>query len=45
MSLYTVWVEGVEVNNYYLNKSDADKLATVFIDDNYENVIVEEIKL
>ena len=41
--LYTVWVGGMEVNDHYLNKEKADALAQEYIDDDYDDVIVEEI--
>ena len=40
---YTVWVGGVEVNDYLLSKEDAVKLAQEYKDDGY-NTIIEEVK-
>jgi hypothetical protein len=45
MITYTVWVGGVEVNPGYLNKVDADRLATVWRESDYDDVIVEEVTL
>ena len=42
--LFTVWVGGVEVNDYYLSRDKAYKLAQEYIDDGYDDVIVEEVK-
>ena len=40
---YTVWVGGVEVNDYLPTKEKADSLALEYEDDGYDDVIVEEI--
>ena len=37
---HTVWVGGTEVNSYLLTKSEAVALATVFIEDGYNDVCV-----
>ena len=37
---YSVWVGGVEVNDYYLSKKDADNLAKEYKDDGYDDVVV-----
>ena len=42
MSNYTVWVGGVEVNDYLLTKEQADQLAQKFLVDGYDDVQVEE---
>jgi len=42
--LYTVWVGGVEVNDYYLTKDRADNLAKEYQQDGYNDVIVEPIE-
>lgn len=45
MSKYTVWVGGSEVNDYYLETRDeAETLAKVWLDKDYDEVQVEEIK-
>ena len=41
---YSVFVDGIEVNDYYLNYYDAKLLAEEYMEDGYENVIVCEIK-
>lgn len=39
--LYTVWVGGTEVNDYYLNNlEDAKLLADSYIDEGYDDVYV-----
>ena len=43
MKEYTVWVGGVEVNDYYLTKQEADNLAFEYEDDGYDDVIIEKI--
>jgi hypothetical protein len=45
MNTYTVWIGGSEINPGYLNKVDADRIATVWRDSGYDDVIVEEVKL
>lgn len=40
---YTVWVGAVEVNDYLLTKSGAEKLATTWEKDGYDDVVVERI--
>ena len=39
---YSVWVGGVEVNDYYLSKNDADDLAKEYKDDGYDDVVVRK---
>ena len=44
MSNWTVWVGGVEINAYLLNKKDeALSIAQHWIDEGYDDVVVEEI--
>jgi hypothetical protein len=40
---YTVWVGGVEVNDYLMTFEKAQLLADVYIDDGYDDVQVEEV--
>ena len=41
--MYTIWVGGVEVNNYYVdNLIDATKLADYWKNKGYDDVQVEE---
>lgn len=42
MKNWTVWVGGVEVNDYYLTKERADSLAQEYKDDGYDDVSVEQ---
>lgn len=45
MSKYTVWVGGTEVNDYYLEtRKEAERVAEVWLDENYDDVQIEEIK-
>jgi len=39
---FTVWVGGTEVNDNLLTKEEADELAQEYIDDDYEDVIVDD---
>tara|TARA_Y100000310_G_scaffold209933_1_gene210546 strand:- start:261 stop:434 length:174 start_codon:yes stop_codon:yes gene_type:complete len=41
---YTVWVGGSEVNDYYLDRDGALRLAQLYIDDGYDDVNIEEAK-
>ena len=41
--LFTVWVGGVEVNDNYLTKEEADRIATEYEDEGYDDVVIEEI--
>jgi hypothetical protein len=41
---YTVWAGGVEVNDHLLTKSQAEDLAQEYIDDDYDDVIVEKVE-
>lgn len=43
--LYTVWVGGTEVNDYYLTKEEATELATKFIKDGYDDVEIELVNM
>jgi hypothetical protein len=44
MSKWTVWVGGSEVNDYHLTQDQAQKLAQTWIDEGYDEVVIEEIK-
>ena len=41
---YTVWVGGTEVTDYLLTKDEAIATATVFIEDNYDDVCIFNTK-
>ena len=40
MKKYSVWVGGTEVNDYYLSKAEANRLAQGYIDDGYDDVAI-----
>ena len=40
---WTVWVGGVEVNDFYLHKKEAFELATVWKNRGYDDVCVEYV--
>lgn len=42
MNKYTVWVGGVEVNQYYITKNEAEKLAAIYRAEGYEDVYIEK---
>lgn len=42
---YTVWVGGVEVNDHYLTKDQAERLSRCYIADGYDDVQIERVKL
>jgi len=44
MKKYTVWVGDVEVNDYLLTLEQAKILADKYIDDDYDDVIIEAIE-
>ena len=37
---YSVWVGDAEVNYYFLTKSEAEKIARMWLDDGYDDVII-----
>tara|TARA_R100000773_G_scaffold44455_1_gene45668 strand:- start:592 stop:741 length:150 start_codon:yes stop_codon:yes gene_type:complete len=41
---YTVWVGGVEVNDYYLTYERAERIYQEYVDQGYNDVIIEKIK-
>lgn len=41
---YSVWVGGVEVNDYYLNLEQAENLADEYIVDDHDDVVIERVK-
>jgi hypothetical protein len=43
--MYTVWVGGVEVNDYYLNLDEADELAIEYLEDGYDDVFIQPVKI
>lgn len=40
--MYTVWVGGVEVNDFLLNLEEANKLAQKYISQGYPDVAIEK---
>ena len=40
---YTVFVGGIEINDYYLNIKQAKSLKKVYQDDGYDDVYIEEV--
>lgn len=44
MSNYSVWVGGGEINDYYLTKEEADRVAEAWLSKGYDDVQIEEIK-
>lgn len=40
---YIVWVDNLGVNDFYLQREQAIGLAKEYVDDGYENVIIENI--
>lgn len=43
MRAYTVWIGGIEANEYLATKESAEKLANQFIDLGYDDVQIELI--
>jgi hypothetical protein len=41
-SKYSVWVGGIEVNDHYLTKSEATKLAESYRNEGYDDVIIDK---
>ena len=44
MSKWTVWVGGLEVNDYHLTQDQAQNMAQAWIDEGNDEVVIEEIK-
>jgi len=42
--VWSVWVDGSEVNNYYLTYQDASDLADEYIEDGYMPVIANAVE-
>ena len=40
---YSVFVGGVEVNDYLLNREEAENLAFEYEDDGYDDVVIQEV--
>jgi hypothetical protein len=39
--MYSVWVGGVEVNDYYLNEAEALDSAKYWVEDGYDDVMID----
>lgn len=42
---YTVWVGGSEINDYYLSLDEVQSLAKLYLDQGYDDVIIQEVQL
>lgn len=42
--VFSVWVGGSEVNDYYLTMDEAVRIADEYVDDGYEDVHIVESK-
>ena len=42
LKCYSVWVGGVEVNDYKLTRAEAEELAQEYKDDGYDDVVVDK---
>jgi hypothetical protein len=45
MKLWSVWVGGIEVNDYLLSYEDAESLAKEYLDQEYDDVEMSFIQL
>jgi|TARA_R110000796_G_scaffold237863_1_gene358054 hypothetical protein len=43
MDRYTVWIGGIEANQYYVTEKEAESIAAFFISEGYTDVIIERI--
>ena len=43
MEKWTVWVGGIEVNDYYLTKEEAERLAREYKAEGYDDVQIERV--
>jgi len=41
---YSVWIGGVEVNDYFLTKKEAEEIAKIYRQKGYEDIVIEKIK-
>ena len=42
---YSVWVGGTEINDFYLNRLQAENLAEKFINNGFDDVKIDKIKI
>lgn len=40
---YSVWVGGGEINDYYLTKEEAERVAEIWRSKGYDEVAIEEV--
>lgn len=40
MAIFSVWIGGIEINDYMLTYAQANKLALKYINDGYDDVII-----
>jgi hypothetical protein len=40
---YSIWIGGIEVNDYYLTKKEAKKLFKIYQEKGYTDIIIEKI--
>ncbi len=43
--MWTIWVGGSEVNNFYQTKEDAQRIAQIWKDDGYDDVRVQAVNI
>jgi len=43
MNKYTVWAGGIEINQYYITKGEAEKLAAIYKAEGYSDVYIEKV--
>ena len=41
---FTVWVGGVEVNDYYLTEEEAEYIAGIYRRGGYDDVVIEKVE-
>lgn len=42
---YTVWVGGIEISDYLLNKEDAEAVVKLWNDEGYDDVVMEKYRV
>jgi hypothetical protein len=43
MNKYTVWVGGIEINDYYLTIEEARYMKNTYISQGYDDVVIEKL--
>lgn len=41
--MFTVWVGGVQVHDYVLSKTEAERIAHIYKTDGYDDVAIQEM--